>query len=91
MRKICLLAVTMTLAAPALAETPVQNRIDFQTEVESLTWDDGAHRWTVVTQRGDRIRAQFFISAGGLMHKAKLPGIASTQTLLVMSPRFDRR
>ena len=47
----------------------------FQTEVESLTWDDDAHRWDVVTQRGDRIRTQFFISAGGLMHKAKLPGI----------------
>ena len=40
MRKICLLAVTMTLAAPALAETPVQNRIDFQTEVESVVTND---------------------------------------------------
>ncbi len=47
----------------------------FQTEVESLTWDDAAHRWDLVTQRGDHIRTQFFISAGGLMHKAKLPGI----------------
>jgi cation diffusion facilitator CzcD-associated flavoprotein CzcO len=47
----------------------------FQTEVESLTWDDDAHRWDVVTKRGDRIRTQFFVSAGGLMHKAKLPGI----------------
>jgi cation diffusion facilitator CzcD-associated flavoprotein CzcO len=47
----------------------------FQTEVDSLTWDDDAHRWDLVTGRGDRIRTQFFISAGGLMHKAKLPGI----------------
>jgi len=47
----------------------------FQTEVESLVWDDEAQRWDVVTQRGDRIRTRFFISAGGLMHKAKLPGI----------------
>jgi len=47
----------------------------FQTEVESLTWDDEVHRWDVVTRRGDRIRTRFFISAGGLMHKAKLPGI----------------
>ena len=47
----------------------------FQTEVESLTWDDDAHRWDLTTQRGDRIRTQFFVSAGGLMHKAKLPGI----------------
>jgi cation diffusion facilitator CzcD-associated flavoprotein CzcO len=47
----------------------------FQTEVESLAWDDTAHRWDVVTSRGDRLRTRFFISAGGLMHKAKLPGI----------------
>ena len=47
----------------------------FQTEVASLTWDDEAGRWEVVTHRGDRIRTRFFISAGGLMHKAKLPGI----------------
>ena len=47
----------------------------FQTEVESLTWDDDAQRWDLVTQRGDHIRTQFFVSAGGLMHKAKLPGI----------------
>lgn len=47
----------------------------FQTEVDSLTWDDDAKRWEVRTQRGDRIRTRFFISAGGLMHKAKLPGI----------------
>jgi len=47
----------------------------FQTEVESLTWDDDAHRWDLATKRGDRIRTQFFVSAGGLMHKAKLPGI----------------
>jgi cation diffusion facilitator CzcD-associated flavoprotein CzcO len=47
----------------------------FQTEVETLTWDDGAGRWDLVTQRGDRIRTRFFVSAGGLMHKAKLPGI----------------
>jgi cation diffusion facilitator CzcD-associated flavoprotein CzcO len=47
----------------------------FQTEVESLAWDDTAHRWDVVTSRGDHLRTRFFISAGGLMHKAKLPGI----------------
>ena len=30
----------------------------FQTLVESLTWDDDAHRWDLVTHRGDRIRTQ---------------------------------
>ena len=43
--------------------------------MDELTWDDDAHRWDLVTNRGDRIRTRFFVSAGGLMHKAKLPGI----------------
>ena len=47
----------------------------FQTEVESLTWHDDTARWELTTQRGDRIHTRFFVSAGGLMHKAKLPGI----------------
>ncbi|MBJ7514011.1 MAG: NAD(P)/FAD-dependent oxidoreductase, partial [Acidimicrobiia bacterium] len=47
----------------------------FQTEIESLQWDDDARRWDLVSKRGDQIRTQFFIAAGGLMHKAKLPGI----------------
>lgn len=47
----------------------------FQTEIESLKWDDDARRWDLVSKRGDQIRTQFFIAAGGLMHKAKLPGI----------------
>lgn len=47
----------------------------FQTEVSSLVWDDDEHRWEVHTSRDDRIRTRFFVSAGGLMHKAKLPGI----------------
>jgi cation diffusion facilitator CzcD-associated flavoprotein CzcO len=55
------------------------DRALFQTEVESLTWDDDARRWDLVTTRGDRIRARFFVAAGGLMHKAKLPGIAGIE------------
>ena len=51
------------------------DRALFQTEVVSLEWDDEAGRWDLETSRGDKIRTRFFISAGGLMHKAKLPGI----------------
>jgi cation diffusion facilitator CzcD-associated flavoprotein CzcO len=51
----------------------------FQTEVEALVWDDHSHRWDLATTRGDRIRTRFFVSAGGLMHKAKLPGIAGIE------------
>ena len=40
----------------------------------SLVWDDDACRWDLVTTRGDKLRTRFFVAAGGLMHKAKLPG-----------------
>ena len=47
----------------------------FQTEIDSASWDDVASRWRVVTTRGDQLAAQFLITAGGILHKAKLPAI----------------
>jgi cation diffusion facilitator CzcD-associated flavoprotein CzcO len=47
----------------------------FQTEITSAEWDDGAGRWRIGTTRGDQITARFLIVAGGILHKAKLPGI----------------
>ena len=47
----------------------------FQTETEGATWDDEADRWRVTTSRGDVLSPRFLIAAGGIMHKAKLPGI----------------
>lgn len=47
----------------------------FQTEIADLSWEDGASRWRLLTERGDVLRARFVIIAGGILHKAKLPGI----------------
>lgn len=47
----------------------------FQTEVSGLAWDAARSRWLVTTDRGDRLSARFVITAGGILHKAKLPGI----------------
>jgi cyclohexanone monooxygenase len=47
----------------------------FQTEVTELRWDDEAMRWTVATNRGDKMRARFVVMANGPLHRAKLPGI----------------
>ncbi|KLJ12200.1 cyclohexanone monooxygenase [Blastomyces silverae] len=46
-----------------------------QTEVLNLDWDAAASRWIAKTNRGDTIRAQFVASAGGPLHKPKLPGV----------------
>jgi cation diffusion facilitator CzcD-associated flavoprotein CzcO len=52
----------------------------FQTDVEGLNWDDATSRWTVTTDRADRITSRFVIIAGGVLHKAKLPGIPGIDT-----------
>ncbi len=52
----------------------------FQTVVKDLRWDDKASRWIVKTDRGDVIRARFVVTAGGILHKAKLPGIPGMET-----------
>ena len=45
-----------------------------------MTWDDDAQRWTIVTDRGDRLASKFVVIAGGVLHKAKLPGIPGIET-----------
>ncbi len=47
----------------------------FSTVVEDAEWDEAAGRWHVTTSRGDHLRARFFVTAGGILAKAKLPGI----------------
>ena len=47
----------------------------FQTEVTAMTWDEDTARWIVTTSRDDRIAARFVVICGGVLHKAKLPGI----------------
>jgi len=45
------------------------------TEVTDMHWDDGTGRWTVHTDRGDRLRARFVVTATGPLHRPKLPGV----------------
>ncbi len=47
----------------------------FQTEVVEYAWNDEDGRWTVLTDRGDSISAQFVVIAGGFIQRPKLPGI----------------
>ncbi len=47
----------------------------FQTEVVDAAWDEPSQRWTVATSRGDTLRSRFLVTAGGILAKAKLPGI----------------
>ena len=52
----------------------------FQTEVEDMRWDESRKRWNVTTSRQDVLSAKFIVIAGGVLHKAKLPGIPGIET-----------
>ena len=47
----------------------------FQTVITAAEWDAASNRWVVSTNRGDKLSAKYLVTAGGLLHKAKLPGI----------------
>ncbi|MGP0032324.1 MAG: flavin-containing monooxygenase [Acidimicrobiales bacterium] len=47
----------------------------FQTDVTGAEWSEATLRWQVDTSRGDRLAGRFLVLAGGILHKAKLPGI----------------
>lgn len=64
----------------------------FQTEVNSVTWDEEAARWTVETSRGDRLRARFFFAVAGPLYRPKLPvleGIKDFKGHAFHSSRWD--
>ena len=47
----------------------------FQTEVTGMVWNENTKRWLVTTTRDDQLSARFVVICGGVLHKAKLPGI----------------
>ncbi|MFD8429459.1 flavin-containing monooxygenase [Streptomyces coelicoflavus] len=52
----------------------------FSTAVTSLTWDDTGETWIVTTDRGDRFRAAYVVTATGTLTELKLPGIPGIET-----------
>ncbi|MBT2409869.1 NAD(P)/FAD-dependent oxidoreductase [Streptomyces sp. ISL-12] len=52
----------------------------FSTAVTSLTWDDTSETWIVTTDRGDKFRATYVVTATGTLSELKLPGIPGIET-----------
>jgi cyclohexanone monooxygenase len=64
----------------------------FLTGVTGLEWDSDAARWTVATDRDDRITARFVVSCKGLFTNPKLPnipGIDSFEGAIFHTSRWD--
>ena len=50
--------------------------IRFETKVTSAVWDEATKRWTITTDRGDRLTAPYYIMATGCLSVPKVPDIA---------------
>ncbi len=53
----------------------LRSNIAFETRVTSAHWDEAGARWTVETDRGDCVRAQFLITAIGCLSTGQVPNI----------------
>ena len=52
----------------------------FHTTVEQTVWDEAAGRWTVHTDRGDKMRARYVVLANGILTTPKLARIEGMET-----------
>ncbi len=52
----------------------------FHTTVEKTEWDEATGRWTVLTDRGDAMRARFVVLANGILTTPKLARIEGMET-----------
>ena len=46
-----------------------------QTSITNLSWDEASERWTIETDRNDKMRARYVAMANGPLSRPKLPGI----------------
>ena len=54
--------------------------IQLSTRVRSAVFDEATSRWTVETDRGDRVSAQFCVMATGCLSEAQVPDIKGRET-----------
>jgi cyclohexanone monooxygenase len=54
--------------------------IQFETRITSAVFDEAADRWTVETDRGDRVSARFCIMATGCLSDAQVPDFEGIET-----------
>ena len=54
--------------------------IEFDTRITAASFDEATSRWTVTTQRGDAVNAQFCIMATGCLSAAQVPGFPGLET-----------
>jgi cyclohexanone monooxygenase len=52
----------------------------FHTTVDETVWDESTGRWTVITDRGDKMRARYVVLANGILTTPKLARIEGMES-----------
>jgi cyclohexanone monooxygenase len=66
----------MRYADYVAGQLDLRNDMQFNTRVTAAVYDEAAKRWTIETDQGDRVSAQFCIMATGCLSAAREPEIA---------------
>src|SRR5215213_6301542 len=66
------------------------DRCLFHTTVQRTEWDEATGRWTVHTDRGDRMRARYVVLANGILTTPKLARIEGMETFAGQSFHTSR-
>lgn len=53
--------------------------IEFDTTVESASWDEEKQRWQIQTSKGDCFEVQFLVSCVGMLSAPKMPNISGRE------------
>jgi cation diffusion facilitator CzcD-associated flavoprotein CzcO len=51
----------------------------FHTKLDEARWSEPEQRWIIRTDRGDVLKARFYIMSTGPLHRPKLPGVRGIQ------------
>ena len=62
------------------ARRGLRRDIELETRVTSAVFDEGIGRWTIETDRGDRVAARFCIMATGCLSEAQVPDFKGIET-----------
>jgi cyclohexanone monooxygenase len=54
--------------------------IDFNTELETATWDDTGNMWKIKVSTGKTITARYLVTAIGILHNKNVPDIPGLET-----------
>ena len=74
-RKYCDAPEILSYCRKVAEKYSLYDKACLQTEVQKLVWSEETRRWSIMTNRDDKIKARFVLMVNGPLNRPKLPGI----------------